>query len=78
MAKKASGLGRGLGELMEDNAPVVRRGGTVIRKDEKGPVSVTPPAASAPTNPGVVIQPKGLYDGLHKHTSIKANFKNFK
>ncbi len=76
MAKKAAGLGRGLGELMEDNTPTIRRGGTVIRRDEQGSVSVTPPAPA--NTSGVEIRPKGLYDGLPKTNSIKANFKNFK
>lgn len=76
MAKKASGLGRGLGELMEDNAPTVHRGGNVIRRDEQGSVSVTPPTQTGAK--GMEIRPKGLYDGLPKTNSIKANFKNFK
>ena len=76
MAKKASGLGRGLGEVMEDNTPVIRRGGTVIRKDEKGSVSVTPLPQERTATPA--IQPKGLYDGLPKTNSLKENFKNFK
>ena len=79
MAKKASGLGRGLGDLMEDNAPVLKRGGTVVRKDEAGATSVTPPAQpkTNTTASGVVIQPKGLYDGLPKPNSFKSNFKNY-
>ena len=42
MSKKTSGLGRGLGELLADNAPSVRTSGTVIRRDEDGEVSVSP------------------------------------
>ena len=78
MAKKAAGLGRGLGELLEDNTPVISRGGTVIRRDETGTVSVTNPTPAPVKNSGVEIRPKGLYDGLPKTNSIKANFKNFK
>lgn len=61
---------------MEDNAPVISRGGTVIRKDERGSVHVTPPTTIK--NHGITVQPKGLYDGLPKTNSLKANFKNFK
>lgn len=61
---------------MEDNAPSFRRGGTVVRRDESGSVSVTPPASVSAA--GVEIRPKGLYDGLPKTNSIKSNFKNFK
>jgi len=45
MSKKASGLGRGLGDLLEDNAPELRSS-TVIRRDENGEVSVSPVAVN--------------------------------
>ncbi len=78
MAKKAAGLGRGLGDLLEDNTPVVSRGGKVVRRDESGSVSVSAPTAAPIKQSGVEIRPKGLYDGLPKTNSLKANFKNFK
>lgn len=71
MAKKPSGLGRGLGDLLEDNTPEVKSGGTVIKKSENGAIHITPPS------PTVSSKPKGLYDDLPKNRSIKANFKNF-
>ena len=42
MSKKTSGLGRGLGDLLEDNAPEVRSSGTVVRRDAYGEVSISP------------------------------------
>ena len=42
MTKKTSGLGRGLGDLLDDNAPEVRGSGTVIRHDGDGDVSISP------------------------------------
>ena len=79
MAKKDSGLGRGLGELLEDNAPEVRHTGTVVRKDQSGStVHVTTPPPPNTAGNGYIVKPKGLYDGLPKQTSLKANFKNFK
>ena len=47
MSKRTSGLGRGLGDLLADNAPELRGGATVIRRDEDGEVTVTPDAADA-------------------------------
>lgn len=47
MSKKTSGLGRGLGDLLEDNAPEVRSSGTVIRRDEDGEVSISPEAVES-------------------------------
>ena len=85
MAKKMSGLGRGLGDLFEDNAPEVRQGqGSVVRQDG-GPIGVTPP----PVVSTVTIKqseqkeifysstPKSLYEERPKNKSLKANFKNF-
>lgn len=80
MAKKTSGLGRGLGELLEDNAPEFRQGqGSVVRKTEAptapaGSTSTPVPKPQGYSNPS----PQGLYDGKqHKNKSLKANFKNF-
>ena len=42
MSKNVSVLGRGLGDLLEDNAPEVRHSGTVVRRDESGEVSISP------------------------------------
>lgn len=47
MSKRTSGLGRGLGDLLADNAPELRSGATVIRRDEGGEVTITPNAADA-------------------------------
>lgn len=45
MSKKTSGLGRGLGDLLEDNAPEIKSA-TVIRRSDNGEVSVSPIAVS--------------------------------
>ena len=44
MSKKLSGLGRGLGDLFEDNSPEVRSSGIVVRRDESGEVTISPDA----------------------------------
>ena len=41
MSKRTSGLGKGLEDLLNDNAPEIRLSGTVIRRDEDGDVSVS-------------------------------------
>ncbi|MBE6556692.1 MAG: hypothetical protein E7664_02975 [Ruminococcaceae bacterium] len=62
MAKKQSGLGRGLGDLLEDNKPEIRSSSRVVIREDKKDA----PKASV-----------GLYDGLsgHKNRSVKANFR---
>ncbi len=45
MSKKTSGLGRGLGDLLEDNAPELKSA-SVVRRGEDGEVSVSPIALS--------------------------------
>lgn len=81
MAKKASGLGRGLGELLEDNAPQVNRGHRVILKKEEQ-VCVSPLerpfSPSAPYGGEAEAAPKPLFDAPIRNRSIKANFKNLK
>jgi len=48
MAKKPSGLGRGLGDLLEDNAPEIRREqGSAVRRSEVP--SASHPSVSVPT-----------------------------
>lgn len=78
MAKKPSGLGRGLGELLEDNTPEIRQGqGSAVRKEVSAPssakVSTPAPNSNAYTN----LPPKSLYESKPKNKSLKANFKNF-
>ncbi len=41
MSKKESGLGRGLGDLLMDNAPEVRTSGSVVKKDTDREISIT-------------------------------------
>ena len=47
MSKNMSVLGRGLGDLLEDNAPLVRSSGTVVRHDSAGDVSISPEAVKS-------------------------------
>ena len=47
MSKNTSVLGRGLGDLLEDNAPLVRSSGTVVRHDSAGDVSISPEAVES-------------------------------
>lgn len=62
MAKKPSGLGRGLGDLLEDNAPVVttKTSSKVVIRNEEKRVSVTTPE---------------LYESKPKNKSLKANYR---
>lgn len=75
MAKKMSGLGRGLGDLLEDNTPSVRQGGqgSAVRIG-----SVVPPSSPVVETKAPAPTPKPLYAEVHRNKSLKANFKNFK
>ena len=84
MAKKTSGLGRGLGDLLDDNTPEIRCDrGSVLRKGEEHKVDPAPnpiqtPAISIPTSELYKNTPtKSLYEEKHRNKSLKANFKNF-
>ena len=69
MAKRSSGLGRGLGELLDDNAPDISPNrSTVVVKTSGDPIRITP-RGTAPT------EPKSLYETKPKNRSVKANFK---
>ena len=86
MAKRTSGLGRGLGDLLEDNMPqATRTHHVVLKKDE--PVTVSPqkeavvPPVAKPAEPTVGREPsatvsKPLFDQPIRNRSIKANFIN--
>ena len=56
MAKNTSGLGRGLGDLLEDNSPSVRVSGTVVRHDSTGDVSISPEVVESREIPPVVSE----------------------
>ena len=79
MAKKPSGLGRGLGDLLEDNMPQVSKTHQVVLKKEE-PVTVSPQeeeeirVKKAPEAPAS----KPLFDQPVRNRSIKANFVNKK
>ena len=82
MAKKASGLGRGLGDLLEDNSYQIRHGqGSAVRKEvgasEAAPPAPPTPAAPAPNPFYTSVPQRSLYDSKPKNRSLKANFKNF-
>ena len=67
--KKPSGLGRGLGELLDDNNPEIRegRGSATIRKEGET-IRITPMGSTEVTT-------KTLFETKHKNKSVKANFK---
>ena len=78
MAKKTSGLGRGLGDLLEDNTPEIRSGGSVVRQKTEEDVQPTLNPVATPTpNLYTNIPPKSLYEEKHKNKSLKANFRKF-
>lgn len=67
--KKPSGLGRGLGELLDDNTPDLREGrGSVTVRKEGESIRVTPAGSTE-------IKPKALFETKPKNRSVKANFK---
>ena len=69
MAKKESGLGRGLGELLDDNTPEIRAGkGSVVLKAGEERIRITPPETEEK-------QTKPLFNEPIKNRSITANFK---
>lgn len=62
MQKKPSGLGRGLGDLLEDNSPVLTRNSSakvVIRTEEKK----------------ITVSTAEIYETKPKNKSLKANFR---
>ena len=76
MAKKLSGLGRSLGDLLEDNTPQLRseKGSASLRQGEET-------IRIAPTSPEPAPQKevKRLHSApIHKNRSVRSNFKNFK
>ena len=88
MAKKPSGLGRGLGDLLEDNMPHVSNSHRVVLKKEE-PVTVSPQievgavtlqgdAGRSAAELGSERQAKPLFDQPIRNRSVKANFKNQK
>ena len=67
--KKLSGLGRGLGDMLEDNNPTVREGrSTVTIRKEGETIRVTPLGSTE-------IKTKTLFENKPKNRSVKANFK---
>ena len=67
--KKPSGLGRGLGDLLEDNTPDLRenRGSVTVRREGES-IRITPAGSTE-------IKTKELFETKHKNRSVKANFK---
>lgn len=67
--KKPSGLGRGLGDLLEDNTPDLRenRASVTVRKEGES-IRITPVGSTE-------IKTKVLFETKHKNRSVKANFK---
>lgn len=68
--KKPSGLGRGLGELLDDNTPDIREGRSKVTVLTEGDViKITPETTTE------IGAPKALFETPKKNKSVKANFK---
>ena len=67
--KKPSGLGRGLGELLDDNTPDIREGRNKVTVKAEGDVIKITPEGSANGSP------KALFETPKKNKSVKANFR---
>ncbi len=67
--KKPSGLGRGLGELLDDNTPDIREGrkNVTVRKEGES-IKITPMGSAQ-------REEKQLFETKPKNRSVKANFK---
>ena len=74
MAKKPSGLGRGLEDLLEDNAMTKRQSSKPL-VESKGEAT---PAKASSSSAVYEVKPKALYETKPKTKSLKANFKNLK
>ena len=72
MAKKPSGLGRGFGDLLDDNSLEIKTKSSVVIRGE------SPSRANVPEveGPPLGYAPKSLYEEKPKNRSVKANFKN--
>ena len=67
--KKPSGLGRGLGELLDENTPDVREARSKVTvKTEGDVIKITPEGSS-------IGAPKALFETPKKNKSVKANFR---
>ncbi len=73
MQKKPSGLGRGLEELLDDNAPTLRESKGKPMVEAKGEVTKSPSDIRVNTLYGNTA--KTLYDTKPKTKSVKSNFK---
>lgn len=69
---KPSGLGRGLGDLLDDNTPDVREARSKVTvKTEGDVIKITPETSNQSA-------PKALFETPKRNKSLKANFKNQK
>lgn len=67
--KKPSGLGRGLGDLLDDNTPDIRENRSKVTVLTEGDtIKITPEGSANGT-------PKALFQTPKKNKSVKANFK---
>ena len=67
--KKPAGLGRGLGELLDDNTPDIREGRTKVTVKTEGDfINIAPEGTES-------VQPKALFETPKKNKSLKANFR---
>ena len=71
MAKKPSGLGRGLGDLLADNSLETQSKSSVVLRSGSDPNA----SSSEVVVPPLGYAPKSLYEEKPKNRSVKANFK---
>ncbi len=71
MAKKPSGLGRGFGDLLEDNSLEIKTKRSVVIRGERGAQA----GCSEVEVPPLGYASKSLYEEKPKNRSVKANFK---
>ena len=72
MAKKPSGLGRGLDDLLEDNVMTLRESKGKPLVESKGEVKTQTPTSVSSLYGSVQ---KSLYDTKPRTRSVKSNFK---
>ena len=70
--KKPSGLGRGLGDLLDDNTPDAREARSKVTvKTEGDVIKITPESTTK------METPKALFETPKRNKSLKANFRNY-
>ena len=67
--KRMSGLGRGLGDMLDDNNPEIREGRSSVTIRKEGETIRVTPLGSAE------IKTKTLFETKPRNRSVRSNFK---